>query len=80
MAHVFEGEPDARQAGDIKPSRFRPQYRQLTSDEKALHDDIKIKASELEALYDKVKSGRYRALAITELEASVMWVIKELTS
>lgn len=80
MAHLFEGQPDERQQGDIKPSRFRPQYRQLTSDEKALHDDIKAKAAELEALYEKVKSGRYRALAITELEASVMWCVKEITS
>lgn len=61
-------------------SRFRPRYRQLTDDEKALHDAIKDKAAELEVLFEKVKAGRYRALAMTELEMSVMWVVKELTA
>jgi hypothetical protein len=48
--HVFAGQPDGRQAGDIKPSRFRPQYRALSDEEKALHDEIKNKAVELEQL------------------------------
>jgi hypothetical protein len=81
MAHVFEGQPDARQAATAIPvSRFRPRYRALTDDEKALHDALKDKAAELEALYAKVKAGRYNALAITALEQSVMWIVKELTS
>ena len=82
MAHVFEGKPDARQSSDqAHPvSRFRPTYRALSDDEKALHDEIKTKAAELEALYGRVKPGRYNALAITGLEQSVMWVVKELTS
>lgn len=81
MAHVYEGEPDARQAEEsITPTRFRPRYRQLTSEEKALHDAIKGKADELCALIEMVKPGRYRALALTELEASIMWAIKELTA
>ena len=41
---------------------------------------IKNKASELEELYGKVKTGRYNALAITSLEQSVMWIVKELTA
>lgn len=81
MAHVFEGQPDSRQADTaIKVSRFRPQYRALTDDEKALHDEIKGKAAELEAVFEKVKNGRYKSLAMTELETSVMWIVKELTS
>jgi hypothetical protein len=62
MPHVFEGAPDARQ-GDatVKPSRFRPRYRALTDDEKALHDAIKDKATELEALFEKVGPGRRAA-------------------
>jgi hypothetical protein len=80
MAHVYESEPDGRQAGDIKPSRFRPRYRALSDDEKALHDELKGKAAELEALFDRVKDGRYKSLAFTELEASLMWIVKELTS
>ncbi|MCO6419310.1 hypothetical protein JYK14_24570 [Siccirubricoccus sp. KC 17139] len=57
-------------------SRFRP----LTEDEKALHDAIKGKAAELEALVEQMKPGRYCSLGLTALEESVMWTIKELTS
>ncbi len=82
MTNVFEGKPDARQSDkvDHSVSRFRPTYRALTDDEKALHDDLKSKAVELEALFGKVKHGRYNALAITSLEQSLMWIVKELTS
>jgi hypothetical protein len=81
MAHVYEGKPDGRQADTAIPvSRFRPKYRALTDEEKALHDALKDKAAELEALYAKVKGGRYNALAVTALEQSVMWIVKELTS
>lgn len=81
MAHVYEGEPDKRQSNtEIAVSRFRPRYRALTDAEKALHDEIKNKAVELEQLFAKVKPGRYNALAITSLEQSIMWVVKELTS
>jgi len=80
MSHVYEGKPDKRQADtNIPVSRFRPRYRALTDDEKALHDAIKDKATELEALFEKVCPGRYRSIALTSLEESVMWVIKELT-
>jgi len=81
MAHVFEGQPDGRQADTAIPvSRFRPKYRALTDDEKALHDALKDKAGELEALFGRVKAGRYNSLAITSLEQSIMWIVKELTS
>lgn len=81
MAHVYEGTPDSRQsAEDIPVTRFRPKYRALTNDEKSLHDDIKSKAAELEALFERVKPGRYRSLGFTALEESVMWTVKELTS
>ncbi len=82
MANVFEGKPDTRQSDDVGAavSRFRPRYRALTDDEKALHDALKDKAAEMEALYAKVKPGRYNALAVTSLEQSVMWIVKELTS
>ncbi len=79
--NVYEnGQADARQAGDIKPSRFRPRYRQLNPDEVALHDEIKTKAAELEALIEKVGQGRYTSLALTALEESVIWSVKQLTS
>lgn len=78
--NVFEGKPDERQGGDIAVSRFRPRYRALTADEKALHDEIKAKAEELETLFMRVNPSRYRALSITALEEAVMWNVKELTS
>lgn len=80
MPDIYQGEPDSRQAGAIVPTRFRPRYRALTDEEKALHDALKDKASELEVLFNKVKPGRYNALAITSLEQSIMWIVKELTS
>lgn len=82
MAHVYEGTPDERQSDDteLAVSRFRPKYRALTDDEKALHDALKAKAVELEVLIEQVKPGRYRSLAFTALEEAIMWAIKELTS
>jgi hypothetical protein len=82
MAHVYEGTPDARQSDNmVEPvSRFRPKYCALTMDELALHNAIKAKATELEALFEQVKPGRYRSLAFTALEEAVMWAVKELTS
>ena len=82
MADVFEGKPDTRQSTDatMPVTRFRPRYRALTDEEKILHDLLKDKASELENLFAQVKPGRYNALAITALEQSIMWIVKELTS
>ncbi len=82
MANVYDGKPDARQSADVAHpvSRFRPTYRALTDEEKALHDALKTKATEMEALFGQVKPGRYNALAITALEQSIMWIVKELTS
>jgi hypothetical protein len=72
---------DERQGGpEVETSRFRPRYRKLTMTELSLSDAIKEKAQELEDLYDQVENpGRYKALAITSLEESVMWVVKEIT-
>ena len=78
--NVFEGTPDGRQGGDIQVSRFRPKYRALSDEEKALHDEIKNKATELEDTFNKVKAGRYNSLAITSLEQAIMWIVKELTA
>lgn len=82
MTNVFEGQPDGRQSEDtaMPTSRFRPRYRALTDDEKALHDELKAKAAELEALFERVKPGRYRSLGFTALEEAVMWTVKELTA
>ena len=80
--NVYEGAPDGRQQSsvDAPVSRFRPTYRALTDAEKALHDEIKNKAVELEGLFGQVGAGRYASLALTSLEESVMWAVKQLTS
>ena len=79
--NLYEGQPDARQGdSEVKTSRFRPRYRALSEEEKALHDELKNKAAELETLFEKVKPGRYNSLAITSLEQSIMWIVKELTA
>jgi hypothetical protein len=85
MANVFEGQPDSRQSSNVQHpvSRFRPTYRALTDDEKKLHDEIKAKACELEKMIEQIKDGkpgRYKALAMTDLEKAIMWAVKELTS
>jgi len=81
QTHLFEGQPDSRQ-GDAKTqtSRFRSRYRALTPPEISLHDALKTKAQELESLMEQVPTGRYRSLAFTALEESVMWAVKQLTS
>ncbi len=58
----------------------RPRDQPPTPEKKTLHDAIKEKAAELAALYEKLPDGRYKALALTDLESSVMWIIKELTA
>lgn len=82
MNNIYASAPDGRQSDKVDEpvSRFRPRYRALTDDEKALHDEIKAKAADLEAAFDKVKPGRYKSLGMTALEESVMWTVKELTS
>jgi hypothetical protein len=81
QGHIFEGQPDSRQ-GDAKThtSRFRPKYRALTPPEISLHNALKTKAQELEALIEQVPTGRYRSLAFTALEESIMWAVKQLTA
>jgi len=65
MHHVYEGNPDGRQSAErIAVSRFRPKYRALNDDEKALHDAIKAKAAELEALFGQVRDIRLPVIEI----------------
>jgi len=82
MANVYEGQPDARQSDDeaMQVSRFRMRYRALSDDEKAQHDAIKGAYETVELLIGALPAGRYRALALTALEESCMWAVKELTA
>lgn len=77
---LFNGDADARLETNIPVSRFRPRYRKLSDTELFLMDEIKTKAAEMEALYERIPDAdRYSALAITRLEESVMWAVKDLT-
>jgi len=76
---INSGDERAAEPG-VDVSRFRPRYRALSAEEMLLHDKIKTKATELEDLFNQVNTGRYHSLAITSLEESVMWIVKELTS
>lgn len=77
---LFEGDSDKRLDPDTKVSRFRPRYRKLSDAELALMDQIKAAAVQLEILFEDIPDrGRYVALAMTALEESVMWAVKDLT-
>ena len=79
--HVYAGEPDARQSREpIQTSRFRPQYRPLSPEEKALHDKLKDAAAACEQLIEQTPPSRERSLAITKLEEAIMWAVKGLTA
>jgi len=82
VANVYEGTPDARQSNNetTPVSRFRPRYRALSDDEKAQHDNLKDAYARIEQMIDQLPPGRYRALALTTLEESCMWAVKELTA
>lgn len=59
---------------------FRPDYRELSDDEKQLVSDLKDKANELFLIIDGVLGqGRELAIAKTKLEESVMWAVKGIT-
>ena len=66
---------------------FRPQYRELTEEEKKQMNDVKDAAYALYNLIDKLPqplerspNGRYYSLAKTSLEESAMWAVKGITT
>lgn len=58
---------------------FRPEYKELTQEQKDLVLEVKTKAGELYDLFAKT-SGRETSVAITNLEQSVMWAVKGITA
>jgi hypothetical protein len=62
---------------------FRPEYRELTEEEKTRINEIKNKAQELYELLPVTEDGRpadrETSLAVTKLEESVMWAVKSIT-
>jgi hypothetical protein len=81
MANVYEGPADSRQSDDeeLPVSRFRPRYRALSISECEFHDELKSQYAAVEDLVDQLPPGRYRSLALTALEQSCMWAVKQLT-
>jgi hypothetical protein len=63
----------------MKSTRFRPTYRALNAAEMEQLKTLKDAYIIVEHLLDKLPNGRYKALAMTELESSCMWGVKELT-
>lgn len=61
-------------------NRFRRTYRQLSEKEISAMNNIKDKAEELAVLFDNEPNSRYRSLAMTKLEESVMWMVKGITN
>lgn len=62
---------------------FRPQYRELSIEEKERLDSLKTKALDLLVTFnvDQDMKGKDRetSVAITKLEEAVMWAVKGLT-
>jgi hypothetical protein len=73
MADVYNGAPDERQATEaIKPSLFRPRYRQLTADELALHDAIKRDAETLAVTIARLNPEVAGRLGVVDVANSPM--------
>jgi tetratricopeptide (TPR) repeat protein len=65
-------------ADDARRTAFRPVDGELSEGEQEVREAIYKQAEALEATYRLVQPGRYRSLALTSLEESVMWIVKEL--
>lgn len=66
-------------------SRFRPQYRELSTDEKNLVGKVKDQAEALAETIELIAQSqgadrRCTALAMTNLEQAVMWAVKGVTA
>lgn len=66
---------------------FRKNYETLSYDQKTNMDEIKTKAEELWALFEKAvpstersEKSRCMAIARTNLEQSIMWAVKGVTT
>lgn len=59
-------------------------YRQLSADEVALIEEIKVKAAEVGVLVERVQAatglvdGRAAAIAKTELQTGFMWLVRSV--
>ncbi len=63
-------------------NKISPRFKSypMSSDTAELSHKIRAKASELECLYMKIPQSRARSLALTDLETSVMWINKALST
>ena len=60
-------------------SRFRKEYRPLSGVEQAQVQHYKDLAEQMEVALVLCPDARYKALALTALEESVMWATKGIT-
>ncbi len=70
----------AAEADDARETTIRPIDRELSEDEQEIRNAIYEQVEALEAKFQKVPPSRYRTLALTRLEESVMWIVKGLAS
>ena len=77
MPDVFEGQPDGRQSPDVghKVSRFRPTYRALTDDEKALQAEVRAFCDE-ELAPGSYQPGRSICFVVTHPKPREIWAAK----
>lgn len=61
---------------------FRKEYKDITEEQKVAVVEVKEKAEELEELFNKSASREPRLMAVakTNLEQSVMWAVKAITT
>ena len=70
-----------RPALTVNPDLFRQNFNKPSEEATLKIAAIKAKAQELyELIYTTAPEGRERALGITHLEDSIMWVVKGMTS
>jgi tetratricopeptide (TPR) repeat protein len=70
----------AVEANDARSVTFKPIDPELSEDEQEIRNAIYEQAEALEAIFQKVRPGRHRSLALIRLEESVMWIVKAQTS
>ena len=63
-------------------NKISPRFKSypMSSEAAELSHKIRVKASELEDLYMELPQTRPRSLALTDLETSIMWINKALST
>jgi hypothetical protein len=71
---------EPQQGNHTMSDTFRKEYRQLSPEISSRILDIKAAAEDMEIQLLRLEAGRHRSLAITALEESVLWAVKQATT